>query len=83
MRIEKVGENRKEAPVRCLRQLCLDEIKKMRFSRGEVIFYRLKIRSQTANDAEVNEEKVEGGVKTFLGRYLRSSPTWKLYGPLP
>ncbi|MPC92986.1 hypothetical protein E2C01_088101 [Portunus trituberculatus] len=37
----------------------------MRFSRGEVVFYRLKIRSKTANVAEVNVEKVEGGVKAF------------------
>ncbi|MPC38603.1 hypothetical protein E2C01_032114 [Portunus trituberculatus] len=41
----------------------------MRFNRGEVVFYRLKIRSKTANVAEINEEKVEGGVKSFLGRH--------------
>ncbi|MPC26145.1 hypothetical protein E2C01_019276 [Portunus trituberculatus] len=35
------------------------------FSRGEVVFYRLEIRSKTTNVAEVNEEKVEGGVETF------------------
>ncbi|MPC57367.1 hypothetical protein E2C01_051346 [Portunus trituberculatus] len=33
-----------------------------------MVFYRLRIRSKTANAAEVNEEKVEGGVK--------SSPIW-------
>ncbi|MPC30752.1 hypothetical protein E2C01_024022 [Portunus trituberculatus] len=37
----------------------------MRFSKREVVFYRLKTRSKTANVAEVNEEKCEGGVKTF------------------
>ena len=37
----------------------------MRFSRGEVVSYRLKIRSKAANVAEVNEEKVEGDVKTL------------------
>ncbi|MPC18792.1 hypothetical protein E2C01_011686 [Portunus trituberculatus] len=64
MRIEK-GGNREEATVTCLRQLCFGEEKKMRFSKGEVVFHRLKIRSKTVNVAEVNEEKVEGGVKTF------------------
>ncbi|MPC23575.1 hypothetical protein E2C01_016632 [Portunus trituberculatus] len=37
----------------------------MRFSRVEVVFYRLKIRLKTMNVADVNEEKVEGSVKTF------------------
>ncbi|MPC71502.1 hypothetical protein E2C01_065779 [Portunus trituberculatus] len=32
----------------------------MRFSRGEVVFHRLKIISKTLNVAEVNVEKVEG-----------------------
>ncbi|MPC46328.1 hypothetical protein E2C01_040045 [Portunus trituberculatus] len=61
MRIEKVGGNREGAAVNCLRQLCFGE-EKMRFSRGEVVFYRLKIRSKTVNVAEVKEGKVEGGV---------------------
>ncbi|MPC55082.1 hypothetical protein E2C01_049015 [Portunus trituberculatus] len=52
----------------------------MRFSRGEVVFHRLKIRSKTANIAEVNVEKIVGGVKTFsreesdLGTFLVPSP---------
>ena len=37
----------------------------MRFSGGEVVFYRLKIRSKTANVAEVDRKKCEGGVKTL------------------
>ncbi|MPC07678.1 hypothetical protein E2C01_000243 [Portunus trituberculatus] len=48
----------------------------MRFSRGEVVFYRLKIRSKTANVAEVNVEKVKGGVKTFGVHYQERSLTW-------
>ena len=32
----------------------------MRFSGGEVVFYRLRIRSKTANVAEVDREKCEG-----------------------
>ena len=36
-----------------------------RFSGGEVVFYRLKIRSKTANIAEVNGEKCEGVVNTL------------------
>ncbi|MPC98985.1 hypothetical protein E2C01_094377 [Portunus trituberculatus] len=74
MRIEKLGGDRDGATVSCLRQLCIGEEKKMRFSRGYVVFYRLKIRSETANVAEVNVEKVEGGVKAFgvsdLGTFL-------------
>ncbi|MPC98909.1 hypothetical protein E2C01_094295 [Portunus trituberculatus] len=58
MRIEKVGGNRIWATVSCLRQLCFGEEKKMRFSRGEVVFYILKIRSKTAKVAEVNGEKL-------------------------
>ena len=45
MRIEKVGGNRKGATVSCLRHLSFSEEKKMRFRRGEVVLYRLKIRS--------------------------------------
>ena len=65
MRIEKVGGNRKEATVSCLTHLCFIEEKNMGFSRGEVVFYRLKIRSKTANVAEVDGGKCEGGVKTL------------------
>ena len=54
MRIEKVGGNRKGATVSCLRHLCFSEEKKMRFSGGEVVFYRLKIRSKATNVAEIN-----------------------------
>ncbi|MPC77829.1 hypothetical protein E2C01_072296 [Portunus trituberculatus] len=43
----------------------------MRFNRGEVVIYRLKIRCKTTNVAKVNEEKVEGGVK-ILGRHRKS-----------
>ncbi|MPC60083.1 hypothetical protein E2C01_054119 [Portunus trituberculatus] len=67
MRIEKVGVNREGATVICLKQLCFGEEKKMRCSRGEVVFHRLKIRSKTVNVAEVIEEKVQGGVKTIWG----------------
>lgn len=38
----------------------------MRFSRGEVVFYGLKIGSKTVNIAEVSKEKVEGGVSGHL-----------------
>ncbi|MPC15541.1 hypothetical protein E2C01_008337 [Portunus trituberculatus] len=82
MRIEK-GGNKKAATVSCLRLLCFGGEKKMRFSRGEVVFHRLKVRSKTVNVAEVNEEKVEGGVWHFgslpeeqsdLGTFLVPSP---------
>ncbi|MPC40325.1 hypothetical protein E2C01_033881 [Portunus trituberculatus] len=64
MKVEKVRGNKKEATVSCLTQLCFDE-EKMRSSRGEVVFYSLKIRSKTANVAEVNKVKAEEGGKTF------------------
>ena len=44
MRIEKVGGKRKGANVSWLRHLCFSEEKKMRFSRGELVFYVLKDR---------------------------------------
>ncbi|MPC17356.1 hypothetical protein E2C01_010208 [Portunus trituberculatus] len=36
----------------------------MRFSTGELVFFRLKIISKIANVAEVNEKKVDGDVNT-------------------
>ncbi|MPC47931.1 hypothetical protein E2C01_041693 [Portunus trituberculatus] len=81
MRIEKVGGNREGATVSCFRQLCFDEEKKMRFSRGEVVFHRLEIRS--TNVAEVNEENVEGSVKTFPVINEQNSPTWEHFWSLP
>ncbi|MPC58321.1 hypothetical protein E2C01_052319 [Portunus trituberculatus] len=74
IRIKKAGGNGERATVSCLKQLCFSEEKKMRFSRGEVVFYSLKIRSKTANVAEVNEEEVEG-MKTFEVAN-KSSATW-------
>ena len=65
MRIEIVGGYRKGVTVSCLRHLCFSEEKNMRFIRGEVVFYRLEIGSKTANVAEVDREKCEGGVKTL------------------
>ncbi|MPC49451.1 hypothetical protein E2C01_043253 [Portunus trituberculatus] len=82
MRIEKVGGNREGVTLSCLRQLCFGE-EKMSFSRGEVVFYRLKIRSKTANVIEVNEEKSRKVSKHFrsppreqsdLGIFLVPSP---------
>ena len=58
MRIEKVGGNREGVAVSRRRHLSFSEEKKMRFSREEVVFYRLEIRCGTANVAEVNTEKV-------------------------
>ena len=83
MRIEKVGGNRKGPAISCHRHLSLGEEKKMRFSRGEVVFYRLEIRSKATNVAEVNEEIVEGGAKT-LGVDTRGAVRpGGIYGPLP
>ncbi|MPC62928.1 hypothetical protein E2C01_057019 [Portunus trituberculatus] len=41
----------------------------MRFSRGEVVFYRLKMKSKNVNVAEVNEEKLR-----VVSRHFGSSP---------
>ncbi|MPC39519.1 hypothetical protein E2C01_033056 [Portunus trituberculatus] len=73
MRIEKVGGNREGATLSCLRQLCFGE-KKMRFSRGEVVFYRLKIRSKTLNVPEVNDDKLRE-----LSRHFGSPPREQSY----
>lgn len=56
MRIEIVGGNRIGAAVSSLRQLSFGEKKKMRFSRGEMVFHRLEVRAKTANVAEINVE---------------------------
>ncbi|MPC23848.1 hypothetical protein E2C01_016914 [Portunus trituberculatus] len=42
----------------------------MRFSRGEVVFHRLKIRYKTAIVAEVNKEKLRE-VSRHFGSLLR------------
>ena len=83
MRIEIVGGNRKGLTVSCLRHLCFSVEKKMKFSGGEVVFYRLKIRSKTANVAEVDGEKCEGDVKTFRVDTGRAVRPGDIYGPLP
>ena len=64
MSIEKVGGNRKGAAVSSHRHLSFSEEKKMRFSGGEVVFYRLEIRTKTARVAEIDGETVGGSVKT-------------------
>ena len=83
MRIEKEGGNGVRAAVSSLRQLDLGEEKKMRFTGGEVVFHRLKIRSKTANVADINVERVRGGINTLavaiervsvLGTFLVPSP---------
>ena len=43
---------------------------KIRFT-GEVVFYRCKVRSKATNVAEVNKEKVMGGIKVFIGSILK------------
>ena len=67
MRIEKVRGNRKGITVSCLRHLCFSEEKKMRFIEGEVVLYRLKIRSMTTNVAEVDRKKNVRGMSRHLG----------------
>ncbi|MPC41272.1 hypothetical protein E2C01_034860 [Portunus trituberculatus] len=55
----------------------------MKFSRGVVVFYRLKIRLKTTNVADVNEEKVEGGVKTFWVATERAERPGDISGSVP
>ena len=38
----------------------------MRFSLGEIVFHRTEIRTKVANVAEVNIEKVRGGIEMPL-----------------
>ena len=64
MRIEKVRGNMKGATVNCLRHLYFGE--KMTFRRGQVVSYRSKFRSETANVAQFSIKKVKGGFKLFL-----------------
>ena len=69
MRLEIVGGSRKGFTVSFLRHLCLGEENNMRFSRGYIVVYRLKVRSKTTNVAEINEENIEA-----ISRHLRSIP---------
>ena len=55
----------------------------MRFSREEVVFHRLKIRTKTADVTEVNIEKVVGSVKTPGVRACWSVRIGGTYGPPP
>ncbi|MPC95548.1 hypothetical protein E2C01_090765 [Portunus trituberculatus] len=48
-----------------------------------MVLYILKIRCKTANVAEVNEEKNEGGVKMFLVVTERAVRHGDIFGPLP
>ena len=82
VRIENVGGNRKGATVSCLRHLCFSE-EKMRFSGGQVVFYKLKIRLKTANVAKVDGEKCEGCVKTLRVDTGRAVRPGDICGPLP
>ena len=69
LRIEKVGGSKKGANLSCLRHSCFIE-EKIRFSRGKLVFYRLKVSFKTDSIAEVNEDKVVGGMRC---RYRKSN----------
>ena len=53
----------------------------MRFRRGEVVFYRLKIRSKIANVAEVDSKKCEGGDKTLGVDTITEADLGTLWSP--
>ena len=63
MRIEIVRGDRIETAVSCLRHLSFGEEEKMRFSGGEVVLHRLKIRTKATDVAEIYIEKIVGSVK--------------------
>jgi len=54
-----------------------------RFRGGEVIFHRSEIRSETTNVAEVDIEKVRGGIGTPLVVTMRLVRLRDIYSPLP
>ena len=84
MRIEKVGGNRVGDAISSLRQLGLNEEKKMTFRGEEVVFFhRLKIKSKTTNVAEIDVEKVRGGIKTTGVAIKRVFCPGDIFGPLP
>ncbi|MPC68222.1 hypothetical protein E2C01_062419 [Portunus trituberculatus] len=54
-----------------------------RFSRGEVVFYRLEIKSKNTNVVNT-DEKVKEGCQDICGRYRKNNPTWEeLKSPSP
>ena len=54
----------------------------MAYSGGEVVFYRLIIRSKTGNVADDDVQKVEGNVKTFVVHTKRTVRPGDIYGKL-
>ncbi len=72
-RIEIVGGNRIEVAVSSHRNLYFGEEEKMRFSGGEMVFNRMKIRTEAANVAEINEEEIRGVGSTWQ-IYLSQEP---------
>ena len=78
MRIEKVGGNSKG-----LLSVASDTCASVRKRISGLVFYRLKIRSKTANVAEFNGEKCEGGVKTHRVDIRRAVRPGDIYGSLP
>ena len=54
MRVKKVGGSRIRATISSLKQLGLGEEKKMSFREGEGMFYRLNIKSNPMNVAEID-----------------------------
>ncbi len=66
LRIEIIGGNRIEVAVSSPRNLCFGDEEKMRFSGGEMVLHRMKIRTETANVAENYQKKVREFVRTPL-----------------
>ncbi|MPC63041.1 hypothetical protein E2C01_057132 [Portunus trituberculatus] len=48
-----------------------------------MVFYKLKIRSKSTDIAEVDEEKVEGGFKTFWVAAKKAAHPSNINGPFP
>ena len=57
--------------------------RRLRLRRGEMVFFRLKVKSKTTNVAEIMKRKVEGGVKAFKANTRRVFLSEDIYDSLP
>ncbi len=56
----------------------------MRFSGGEMVFHRMKIRTEASNVSEINEEEIRGFVRTSLWSAAKKGVvSGGIYGPPP
>ncbi len=80
-RIEIAEGNRIEVAVSSHRNLCLGEGEKMRFSKGEMVFHRMKNRTEATNVAKINEEEIRVVSTSLWSVAEKGVLSGGIYGP--